>query len=80
MGQVIITRGAQSSVDQATAITALNVLIAAEIVIAHTPTGTAGSLPDFTSVQSFGYAATGAIAVGPLERYCCSIVMTYTRP
>jgi hypothetical protein len=65
----LIVLGAQSAVDQATAITALNVLIAAQIVIAESG---AGGKND-SSVACVGYS-TG-VAAGPI--FICSVVVSY---
>lgn len=65
----IMTLGAQSAVDQATAITALNVLVAAQIVVVEA----ALSGENSSSVMCMGFS-TG-VAVGPI--FTCAIVLNY---
>ncbi len=71
--QIVKVLGAESTVSQATAVTALNVLIAAEQVLAA-----AGG--ETYALDIAGYAATASVAVGPLNSFACSCVVKYVRP
>jgi len=74
--KVIKALAAESTVSLATAITALNVLIAAEIVIVEA----FGAGENQSSVTVGGYAQASTVAVGPLNLYSCSIVLSYLHP